>query len=149
MGHSRRVAELLKEQLNADVEELQMVNPYPVNGKPRYLKFGFQAMVGFKPNLKPLNVNPSDYELVIIGSPTWNWRITPPVLSYITKNTFKNKNIALCLSAGGDGVKAMSRFLSNLQDANIISTFIARDSEASILPDRIAKWVEELKSKFN
>lgn len=149
MGHSKKVAELLKEQLNADVEELQMIAPYPDDGKPHYMKFGFQAMLGFKPELKPLGVTLDDYDLVIIGSPTWNWRISPPVLSFITKYPLTGKKVALFVTAGGDGVKCLGRFKTKMQGSQIISTFVARDSEKDSLPVRLVTWKEQLKSHFN
>ncbi|MHA1111551.1 MAG: flavodoxin family protein, partial [Promethearchaeota archaeon] len=120
MGHSKKVAELLKEHLNADVEEIQMVEPYPDDEKPHYLLRGYEAMVGSKPPIKPLGINPTEYDLVVIGSPTWNWRISPPIYSFISKYPLKDKKVALYVSAGGDGVKCIRRFKSKMKGTEIV-----------------------------
>ena len=144
--HSQKVAELLKEELNADIEKIQMVDPYPEDEKPHYLLRGYEAMVGSKPPIKPLGVNPVDYDLVVIGSPTWNWRIAPPVLSFINKHPLKGKKVALYVSAGGDGVKCIRRFKSKMESAEIVSTFVASDPNVAALPEKLAIWAKELQS---
>jgi len=130
--------------MNADVEVIEMVEPYPEDEKPHYLKFGFEAMAGSKPPIKPLKANPADYDLVIIGSPTWNWRITPPVLSFLHKYPMKGKKIALYVSAGGDGIKCMGRFRKKVKGSEIVGTYIASDSKATEIPEQLTKWVTEL-----
>ncbi len=116
---------ILKTQLNADVEEIHMVNPYPDDEKPHYLKFGFEAMAGSKPPIRPLSVNLDDYDLVILGSPLWNWRITPPVNSFISNHSLKGRKIALYVSCGGDGVKGTQRFKSKLRGSEIVGNLVS------------------------
>ncbi len=145
-GHCKKVAELLKEKLNADIEEIQPVKPYKKN-KPQYMKLGFQAWVKVKPPIKPLSIMTTDYDLVILGSPTWNWRPSPPVRTFFS--SYPMNKVALWLTAGGDGIKAMKRFYLDVEKkTEVVSTFIAQDSKKEELEAKLSKWVEELKSKF-
>ncbi|MFL0245597.1 flavodoxin family protein [Candidatus Clostridium stratigraminis] len=52
--------------------------------------------------IKPTIYNPSDYDLVIIGSPIWASRVSTPVRTYIEENKATFKRIALFCTALGD-----------------------------------------------
>ena len=144
-GHCRKVAEILKEKLSADIEEIKMVNPFKKD-KPQYMKLGFQAWTKVKPPIKPLSVMTTDYDLVILGSPTWNWRPSSPVRTFFS--SYPLNKVALWLTAGGDGLKAMGRFKREMESkTEVVSTFIARDPKSDTLESQLSKWVEELKLK--
>jgi flavodoxin len=145
-GHSRKVAEFLKEKLGADLTEIQLVKPSKSN-RPQYLKLGFQAIAKVKPSIKSLSVMTTDYDLVLLGSPTWNWRPSSPVRTFFS--SYPVKKVALWITAGGDGIKTMERFKKEMESrSEVVSTFIAQDSKSDTLEERLSKWVEELKSLF-
>ena len=145
MGHSRKVAEILKEKLGADMVEIKPVKPY--KDKPQYMIMGYQAMMKAKPPIETINVVTTDYDLVIIGSPTWNWRPTPPIRTFFS--SYPVKKAALWVTAGGDGIKAMRRFRSDVEKkTEVVSTFIAQDPKKESLEEDLSKWTEELKSKI-
>jgi hypothetical protein len=57
------------------------------------------------------------------------------------------KKYALWLTAGGDGIKAMRRFKTDVEKkTEVVSTFIASDSKKETLEEELSKWVEELKN---
>ena len=142
MGHSRKVAEILKEKLGADMVEIKPVKPY--KDKPQYMIMGYQAMMKAKPPIETINVVTTDYDLVIIGSPTWNWRPTPPIRTFFS--SYPVKKAALWVTAGGDGIKAMRRFRADVEKkTEVISTFIAQDPKKDTLEEEISKWAEKLK----
>ena len=146
MGHSRKVAELLKEKLDADLVEIKPVKPY--KDKPQYLIMGFQAMVKVKPLINTIDVMTTDYDLVILGSPTWNWRPTPPIRTFFSSYPIKGK-LALYLTAGGNGIKAMKRFRTDVEKkTEVVSTFISQDSKEDTLEEELTKWADELKEKI-
>ena len=47
----------------------------------------------YKPEIKPLSVNLSDYDTIIIGTPTWWYKMASPVLTFMS---------ALCKSDGAE-----------------------------------------------
>ena len=143
MGHSKKVAEILKEKLNADIHKIELVNPY--KDKPQYLLMGRQAMFKSKPLIKSMSVITTEYDLVVLGSPTWNWRPSPPVRTFFS--SYPVKKYALWLTAGGDGKKAMKRFREDIEKkTEVVSTFIASDSKKGTLEEELSKWAEELKN---
>lgn len=57
----------------------------------------------------PIAKNPSDYDLIIIGTPVWAWNISSPIRAYIEGNKEKFAKLAVFCTMGGDGdVKAFN-----------------------------------------
>ncbi len=73
-----------------------------------------------KPKLMDFDVNPLEYDLIILGTPVWAWDISPPMRSFLSKFDFSGKNVALWMCHAGDGIKAMKRFKETLISANIV-----------------------------
>ena len=45
--------------------------------------------------------SPKDYDLIVVGTPMWNKRITPAVRTYLKENSFSEKKVALfCTNLG-------------------------------------------------
>ena len=39
---------------------------------------------GYKPEIKTLSVNPEDYDVIVVGTPTWWYTMAPAVLTFFT-----------------------------------------------------------------
>jgi flavodoxin len=73
-----------------------------------------------KPKLIEFDIDPLDYEVIIIGTPVWAWTITPPIRSFLSIFNLSGKNVALWTCSDGNGIKAMGRFKDALKDSNIV-----------------------------
>ena len=56
---------------------------------------------GFMPQIKPLSVNLSDYDVIAIGTPTWWYTMAPAVLTFLTTNDFSEKTVIPFMTNGG------------------------------------------------
>ena len=56
---------------------------------------------GFKPKLKPLGVNIKDYDRIIVGTPTWWYKMAPAVLSFLSENDFTGKVLVPYMTTAG------------------------------------------------
>ncbi len=86
-GSTRKVAEELKAQLGADIEEI--TEPKGRGGPLGWIRSGKEASSGAVVPINPWKADPSTYDLVAIGTPIWAWNISSPVRSYLT--TIKSK----------------------------------------------------------
>jgi flavodoxin len=119
-GNTKFIAEAIAESINSDILEIKPVKELNAEGGSKYFWGGYQATMKKKPKLKEFDINPLDYDLIIIGTPVWAWNFSPPIRSFISKFNLSGRNIALWTCSDGDGVKAMNRFKDALKDANII-----------------------------
>ena len=120
-GNTKMIAESIVEAINSDVLELKPVKELDAESGMKYFWGGFQATMKKKPKLKEFNIDPLDYDLIILGTPVWAWTFSPPIRSFLNKYNLSDKKIALWVCAQGNGIKAMDRFKDALKDANIIS----------------------------
>ena len=86
------------------------------------MKGGFHAMIGKKAKLINYNGDLSNYDEIIIGSPIWNSRLTPPVNTVLKDTVLSNKKLTFILySGGGYGKKATKKITKKYPNSTIIN----------------------------
>ncbi|MGN0728018.1 flavodoxin [Treponema sp.] len=110
-GNTRRIAQEIQKKTGADIAEIEPVVPYSDNYDEVVDKAKRDVARNFKPEIKPLKVSLSDYDTIIIGTPTWWYKMASPVLTFMSSSDFSGKKVALfCTHAGWPGtvIKDMS-----------------------------------------
>lgn len=51
--------------------------------------------------IEPININLSDYDTIILGTPVWWYTMTPPVRSFLKNNDLTDKTIIPFATNGG------------------------------------------------
>jgi flavodoxin len=92
-GHTQLTAEKLAKKFNADLERL--IDKKNRMGLIGFIAAGKDAIFGKTTIIEPLKLNPRDYEIIIIGGPSWNGNVTPAVRTFIMQNDLSNKKIGL------------------------------------------------------
>jgi flavodoxin len=111
-GKTTLVAKELREKFNADIEEL--VDTKNRQGILGYILAGKDSVQGRMAEIKPVKYDPSNYDLVIIGTPTWASSMSAAVRTYIEQNRTNLKKIALFATAAGEGMDKTIRTLEEL-----------------------------------
>jgi menaquinone-dependent protoporphyrinogen IX oxidase len=123
-GITKRVAQKMAQELGADIEELMDTDKRI--GAWGYMKSGKEAMQKKLAVIEPLQYNPVDYDLVIIGTPTWAFAMSCAVRAYLTEQKGKIKNIALLATHGSDGgeraIKQMTELSGLVSKADLVLT---------------------------
>ncbi len=81
---------------------------------------GYQSTMKKKPKLEPFDINPLDYDFIIIGTPVWAWNFSPPIRSFIGDYDLKGKKVALRSCSAGGTEKALNKLEENLKNVNIV-----------------------------
>jgi len=90
-GHTQLVAEKLAKKFNADLERL--IDRKKRIGLIEFLAAGKDAVSRKTTVIDPLKHNPRDYDIILIGGPSWNGHTTPAVRTFITQNDLSDKKI--------------------------------------------------------
>lgn len=90
-GNTKGIAEKVQKAVGGDIVRLETVKPYSDNYQTVVDQGQEEVESGYKPELKPIGVNVQDYDRIIIGTPTWWYKMTPAVLSFISNNDFTGK----------------------------------------------------------
>jgi flavodoxin len=97
-GVTRKVAESLSQKLGCDVEEV--VDTKNRGGLWGYITSGYGANRKRLTVIRDTKYDPSQYDLVIIGTPVWAGLMSVPIRTYITKNMDKLKRVAFFCTLG-------------------------------------------------
>ena len=131
-GNGDVVSNYLKEK-GFDIRKIETKYKLSKHMLPAMMKGGFHALIGKKAKLINYNNDISEYDEIIIGSPIWNSRLTPPINTVLRDTDLSNKKLTFILySGGGYGKKATKKLSKKYPYANIINI------------KQIKKYVDEL-----
>jgi flavodoxin len=146
-GTSAQVAEILKAELNADIFRIETMDDKKRKGISLIFWGGGQVLMGKKPPLKPLSVDISAYDLVILGTPVWASSPAPAIASFLSTNSITGKKVALfCCHAGGMG-EALNKLKALLGGNSVVGEIDFRNvakMDKSELKQKIGEWVKNL-----
>ena len=154
-GSTRFIAESLKDSIEADLLELKPIKELNPDKGTKFMWGGAQSTMKKKPKLVPIEIDPFEYDLVILGTPVWAWNLSPPVRSFLSMHDLTEKKVALWTCSSGNGNKAMERFKKVLKNSDIIGDiqfqFAFKDPLEQELTEyeiRAKAWALELLEKL-
>lgn len=99
-GNTEKIAEQLADVCDADIARIETVVPYPEDYQETVDQGQREVNAGFMPEIENLEYNPADYDVIVIGSPTWWYTMAPAVKTFIAENDFSGKTV-VALSTNG------------------------------------------------
>ncbi|MGD0803574.1 MAG: flavodoxin [Candidatus Bathyarchaeia archaeon] len=91
-GTTKKLADELSTLLSADIEAITEAKSRA--GPMGWLTSGREAMSGATPVIEALKMDPSYYDVVVIGTPIWAWNMASPIRSYLIQAKSKIRNVA-------------------------------------------------------
>lgn len=128
-GNSKFISEAINETLKGDIVRIETVKPVPDKGFfGKYLYNGIKTMLKAAPEIKPLNIDFSKYDLIVFGTPVWAGTYAPVFNTFFEKFSIKNKKILLfCCHGGGGPSKTFKVFAENLKENEILGNIQFKD----------------------
>ena len=138
-GNTEHAAELIQQKTGADLVEIEMENPYSGN---IYEVSQADLNRNIRPALRTHVENMEQYDVILLGYPTW-WATMPmPVYSFVEEYDFDGKIIIPFSSHGGtmfgDSVSDLSKLVP---DSYVGIGFEFNYSGGSSLSDEISEWL--------
>lgn len=100
-GTTKRAATEIANRLGADLEGIS--EDAQRLGLRGYLRSALEATFQETTEIDRVVRDPSSYDLVVIGSPTWNASLSSPVRSFIRQHRGSLKAVAFFCTCGGRG----------------------------------------------
>lgn len=140
-GNTENGAEIIAENTGADLFEITMTNPYSGN---IYTVSQRDLMQNIHPELSSHVQNMEQYDVILLGYPTW-WATVPmPILSFLEEYDFTGKTVITFSSHGGtmfgDSVSDVSKAIPG---AYVGCGFEFNYSGGSNLSSRISEWLTQ------
>ena len=104
-GYTRKIAEEITAACRADIERIQDLGDRSwIWG---YLRSGREALKKRLIDIQPPTKRPSDYDLVVLGTPVWTSNICSPVRAYAAANKENFKQVAFFCTQGSGARKVL------------------------------------------
>ena len=140
---TKEIANKIQKELDCDIEEITDGGKY--KGKLGFMKGGMNATMGRASDIDPISKNPSDYDLVIIGTPVWSSNMATPIFTYLLKYRDQIKNMAsFCTCMGGGYDKALDK-MAEVSGKKQISTMFLTSKDIENPEEKINTFINNIK----
>lgn len=113
-GNTKNAAKTIAALTGSGLCELETAVPYPAEYKALVTQALSEIKSGNYPELVPMQVNPEDYDVLIVGSPNWCGTVAPAVSSFLSSCDLSGKTIYPFCTHGGSGCANMERDIIRL-----------------------------------
>jgi flavodoxin len=120
-GNTKMVAESLATSLNCDIEEIKDTEKR--SGIIGYIKSGYETSRDKLPVIKEPEYDPSQYDLIIVGTPVWAGKMAVPIKSYLKMNMDKIPLLACFCTSGRSGIDATIKGMGEYVNVNPMASF--------------------------
>lgn len=145
-NNTKKIAEQIKESIDADICEIETVKPYLGDYDTVVNQGKEEVDSGYKPEIKPIPVNFEDYDTIILGTPVWWYTYAPAVSTFLSQYDLSNKTIIPFVTNGGwigHTVKDIKNACKNSKVINDID--IKFDKDGMVLAEeKLEKWIKSL-----
>lgn len=146
-GQTKFVAERIATELEADIEEI--VDLKNRKGWIGFLKAGYEATAKKETKIGEMGKSPSNYDLIVVGTPVWNSRPASAIRTYLKINDLSEKKVAVFCTNDREGLeKAIERTKSLMPNATVVGELVvskALENKESN-ETKIFGWCERLRS---
>ena len=140
-GSTKTVAEAIAAALNADVEPITADTEGKGMGR-----LAMQAMFNVHAKIGQTSKDASSYDIVVVGTPVWASKMSPPVRTYLANNKSKFKSVAFFCTYGGRGsektLKSMESFCG--KTAVGMLDILEKDVKSGEYVEKVKRFATEL-----
>jgi flavodoxin len=126
-GYTRKIAEEIAGRCGADLEAIEDVRARA--GIFGYLRSAFEAYKKRPIEIRPAVKNPSDYDLVIFGTPVWAGNVSSPMRAYLTPHRGDLKQVGVFCTQGGSGAEKVLSDMAELCGRKPVASVALNDGE--------------------
>lgn len=143
-GTTEAVAQEIQQQLGADIEALQLELPYDGDFGQTIARCQQEMAEGTVPAIKPISVNPADYDLIFLGYPVWFGTYAMPVSGLVNAQDFEGKKVVTFCTFGSGGLQSSTEALrAALPKAEVIEGYGVRTVRKAAIPAEVNRFLIE------
>ena len=143
-GTTRRVAQRLSDLTGGVLAELALAEPYTSDPYDVSNRVFAERDTGRMPELAAPVPNPSDYDLVLVGTPVWNDSVANPVLSWLQRTDLTGKIVAPFWTYITSEGTTLQDFEQAIQGGDVAEGLGLRGSWSNI-DDTLRGWLADLR----
>lgn len=144
-GNTQKFAKLISDEVGGDFRRIETVKPYPT-GQELFDYTKNERDEDVRPELKDLEVNVDDYDVVFVGYPIWWYTLPMPIYTFFDKYDFDDKIIVPFNTHEGSGDGGTYSTIKNWEKkAKVLDGLAIRGGDIkSDQTTRIRNWLKGL-----
>ena len=153
-GNTERIAKMLQKEIGGDIVRIDTITPYEGSYDDVVNQGQEEVQRGFEPEIKPLGVNISDYDVIAVGTPTWWYTMAPAVLTFLHTESFADKTVIPFMTNAGWPGNVIKDMKTACKGADIkyemeIQFDSTGGSRLETPMEDITKWMQNVKQSIN
>ncbi len=142
-SNTKTVATEIATRLDADIEEITLVEPYDTAFQATIDRCKADREKGILPEIKPLKSNVADYEWIFIGYPIWFGTYAPPIASLLEKVDLSDKKVVPFCTFGSGGLESSMKDLTEAEpNAMIMPGYGVRAARMDAMPKELEQFLK-------
>lgn len=142
-SNTKQVAEEIATKLGADIEEIVAVNPYDGDFQATIGRCMQEREQGVLPEIEPLKVDLSNYDVVFIGFPVWFGTYAPPVIAFLNNVDLSGKKVVPFCTFGSGGLESSVKDLVAAQPgAEVLPGYGVRAARMEAMPQEVDQFLK-------
>ena len=149
-SNTKTVAQEIANRLNADIEEIALVEPYDTAFQATIDRCKADREKGILPEIKPLKLNVADYDTIFLGYPIWFGTYAPPIASLLEKVDLSGKFVMPFCTFGSGGLESSVKDLVEAEpNAMILPGYGVRAARMDAMPKELEQFLKLNKNLSN
>ncbi len=141
-GTTQQLARWISAALDADLDRI--VDKTKRSGVLGYLRSGWEAGLQRIVPIEPPVRDPTQYDLVVVGTPIWNASVSSPVRSYLEAHRNELRTVAFFCTCGGRGDKRAFSQMADLAGVQPIATLTVRQATIEDSARAVGEFATEI-----
>ena len=153
-GNTERIAKMLQKEIGGDIVRIDTITPYEGSYDDVVNQGQEEVQRGKQPEINPLGVNNSDYDVIAVGTPTWWYTMAPAVLTFLHTESFVDKTVIPFMTNAGWPGNVIKDMKTACKGADIkyemeIQFDSTGGSRLETPMEDITKWIQNVKQIIN
>lgn len=146
-GNTKKIAELIAKQIKVDIARIETVDAYNGSYQSVINQGKKEVESGYMPKIKPLSVDLTNYDTIILGSPVWWYTFAPAMRTFLNENNLDGKTIYPFATNAGWLGHTLNDFKAICKNSTIKQGLnLEFDGKLLITPQKVlSNWIENIK----
>lgn len=150
-GNTERIAKMLQSETDSDILKIDTVVPYSGSYDDVVNQGQNEVQRGYEPEIKPLDINIADYDVIAVGTPTWWYTMAPAVKTFLHQQNFTGKTVVPFMTNGGWPGHVIKDMKAACKGANVVCDMQIQfdstgGSNLETPQEQINEWIQSVKN---
>ena len=143
-GHTKEVAQNLHAIVGGDIKEIKLTEKYPNNIFKMSKLIRKQIKEGYLPRIEDIDI--SNYDIVFVGSPIWNFSMSLPTKTFLKNNNFEDKILIpfFTYSGGANKNNVIKEIKNTANTQNLRKPLFMFENGIFLTKEQIIKWLNNI-----